>query len=98
VNYLAKSKSNKKGLARVGDTIKFTRLEQIFMGEVVNVRENSIIVELFDRDAKEILGIETSRTVVAHPNYEISKRTPNPGEPVVALNPWTYQWQKVVSR
>ena len=88
---------NKKEIARVGDTIKFNRREQNFLAEVINVRENSVICELFDSNEKEILEIETNRTVVSHANYVISKRTPNPKEPIPTLDPWTYGWKRAVN-
>ncbi|MGN7300533.1 DUF2187 family protein [Ferdinandcohnia sp. SAFN-114] len=90
---MAKSKVNKKDIARVGDTIQFTRREHHFLAVVINVIENSVIVELQNRKDKDILEIETERTVVAHSNYEISSRIPCPREPIPALDPWTYGWK-----
>lgn len=94
---MAKKKVNKKDIANVGDKIKFTRCDQNFLAEVINVRENSVIVELLNKNDKEMLGIETDRTVVAHSKYEISSRTPNPREPIPPLDPWTFGWKQVVN-
>ncbi|WP_409974502.1 DUF2187 family protein [Bacillus sp. Bva_UNVM-123] len=59
-------------IAIVGDKILFKRNKLSISGEVVKVKEESVIVKISDSDAEKI-KIETPLTVVAHKNYEIIK-------------------------
>ncbi|OCA90463.1 hypothetical protein A8F94_00805 [Bacillus sp. FJAT-27225] len=56
--------------AKVGDLISFQRKDLLIEGEVVIVRDNSVIVKVSDED-KAKLDYETPRTVVKHSNYVI---------------------------
>lgn len=94
---MTKKTVKKNDITKVGDTIEFQRKEQTFFAEVINVRENSVIVELSSKTDKEVLEIETNRTVVAHLNYEITTRTPFPKEPIPKLDSWVYGWKKIVN-
>lgn len=64
---MAKSKAIAK--CKVGDVVTFTRDDEQVSGHVLNVYENSVLVELFS-DSAALLGVE--RTVVSHKNYEVA--------------------------
>lgn len=57
-------------IASVGDLIEFTRNGNKIVGQVVKVREASIVVSIRDEDA-ELIKIETPITVVSHNNYKL---------------------------
>lgn len=94
---LAKNNFKKNNIAKAGDIILFQRKEQNFFAEVIHVRENSVIVELSKKTDKDILGIETNRTVVAHLNYEITNKRRILKEPISELDTWVYGWKKIVN-
>lgn len=57
-------------IAIEGDKVLFNRSYQSIIGEVVRVKEESVIVLIGEYDA-ELLNIATPLTVVAHKNYTI---------------------------
>lgn len=57
-------------IAKVGDLIEFSRNGFIIIGQVIKVREESIVVSISDEDA-ELIKIETPITVVSHSNYKL---------------------------
>jgi uncharacterized protein YkvS len=57
--------------AKIGDNILFKREGQSYKGNVMVVRENSVIVEYgYNKEKNQPL-----RTIVNHKNYEISNET-----------------------
>lgn len=68
-------KSNKKVNTHkeeieIGKKIAFERKGKLLEGLIINIRENSVIVEL-KQDAIEFLGLENELTVVRHNNYSV---------------------------
>ena len=61
-----------KELALEGDLINFKRNGISIIGEVVKVKEESVIVKISEEHA-EFLRYDTSLTVVSHKNYQIRK-------------------------
>lgn len=61
-----------KELALEGDLINFKRNGISIIGEVVKVKEESVIVKISEEHA-EFLKYDTSLTVVSHKNYQIRK-------------------------
>ncbi len=59
-----------KGIADLGDKVRFVRNGMIIIGEVTISRNESVIVNISKADAMK-LNIETPITVVAHKNYQI---------------------------
>lgn len=59
-----------RAIAKVGDTIIFSRNEITYEGNVIVVYENSVIVILNDHDA-ESLQLPDNKTVVSHTKYKI---------------------------
>ncbi|SEN61558.1 hypothetical protein SAMN05192533_1167 [Mesobacillus persicus] len=62
-----------KGIAELGDKVRFIRNGMLIVGEVTIVKNESVIVNVSRSDAKK-LNIETPITVVAHKNYQIIKK------------------------
>jgi uncharacterized protein YkvS len=60
--------NNKK--ARQGDLVSFERRDSVFEGEVFLIKENSVLVNI-SKESAQILGYETTNTVVRHGNYSI---------------------------
>lgn len=58
--------------AKIGDVILFFRKGMNVKGKVKIIRNNSVIVDISEKDALE-LGYETNQTVVGHNNYSIIK-------------------------
>ncbi|WP_299831976.1 DUF2187 family protein [uncultured Metabacillus sp.] len=67
-----KAKMNENNIAKEGEKIRFERNGLVLLGEVVKVREESVIVQISKSDAEEI-NVETPLTVVSHKNYQIIK-------------------------
>ncbi|MGM7722674.1 DUF2187 family protein [uncultured Metabacillus sp.] len=63
---------NENNIAKEGEKIRFERNGLVLLGEVVKVREESVIVQISKSDAEEI-NVETPLTVVSHKNYQIIK-------------------------
>jgi len=61
-------------IALEGDKVLFKRNKLSILGEVVKVKEESVIVKISESDAEK-LKIETPLTVVAHKNYKIIKQS-----------------------
>lgn len=59
--------------ASKGDSILFSRRGNEIEGKVFLVRDNSVLVDISSTDAF-LLGLESSKTVVAHKNYKILNR------------------------
>ena len=59
-------------VAEVGDTIEFKRESIYAKGQVIQVNENSVIVEVKE-NLVSVLAIPNNRTVVNHKNYSILK-------------------------
>jgi uncharacterized protein YkvS len=57
-------------IASEGDKITFHRHGFGFTGEVVKVREESVLVSISQQDAEQ-LNIDTPITVVSHKHYDI---------------------------
>lgn len=57
-------------IALKGDNVFFKRSQQSIIGEVITVKNESVIVKISDSDAEK-LNIETPLTVVSHKNYEV---------------------------
>lgn len=57
-------------VANKGDRIRFERLGYTIIGEVVRVKEESVLVSISEYDA-ERLKIDTPITVVSHKNYKL---------------------------
>lgn len=57
-------------IANEGDKILFERSGLAIVGEVVKVREASVIVSISKNDAEGI-NVETPLTVVSHKNYQL---------------------------
>lgn len=76
--------------ALVGDVIQFERNDTLFIGTVVSLRENSVIVELTTNDAVK-LELENERTVVSHKKYKLKERCSNPPSPTFSYfeSMWT---------
>lgn len=69
-----------------GDIILFSKKGIEMTGEVLIIRENSVIVEIAGGIAKQ-LDLENERTVVNHSCYEIVKRSTKPIEHQGVNNP-----------
>ena len=61
-----------KEIAIEGNLIVFKRNGLTIIGEVVKVKDESVIVKISEEDA-ETLKYDTSLTVVAHKNYKLHK-------------------------
>lgn len=59
-----------KQIAREGSLISFQRNGFNIFGEVVKVKEDSVLVSISSADAKR-LNIETPITVVSHKHYQL---------------------------
>ncbi|WP_052737919.1 DUF2187 family protein [Bacillus sp. SA1-12] len=59
-------------VAKEGEMVRFKRNGLVILGEVVKVRDESVIVQISKSDAEEI-NVETPLTVVSHKNYQIIK-------------------------
>ncbi|WP_338471787.1 DUF2187 family protein [Niallia sp. XMNu-256] len=59
-----------KKLANTGDKVIFHRKGREFVGEVVKVKEESVLVSVNQNDAK-VMNIETPITVVSHKKYQL---------------------------
>lgn len=59
-----------KIIAKEGNKIMFNRHGLELTGEVVRVREESVLVSISQHNA-ELLNIETPVTVVSHKHYQI---------------------------
>jgi uncharacterized protein YkvS len=57
-------------IANEGDKVLFERSGLVIVGEVVKVREESVIVSISKNDAEGI-NVETPLTVVSHKNYQL---------------------------
>ena len=57
-------------MANEGDKILFKRNSVSIIGEVIQVKEGSVVVQINDSDAERI-KIDTPITVVSHKNYKI---------------------------
>ncbi|MCM3443288.1 MULTISPECIES: DUF2187 family protein [Metabacillus] len=77
---MKQQKNYSKKNALIGDTVQFERKTMTFSCKVIALRENSVIVELSELDAKR-LEVESTRTVVNHKNYKIKKRNSIPAAP-----------------
>lgn len=62
-----------KELALEGNLIVFKRNGITIIGEVVKVKEESVIVKISEEHA-EFLKYDTSLTVVSHKNYKLHKK------------------------
>lgn len=68
-------KSNKKvnnhaEEIKIGYKVAFERKGRLLEGLIINIRENSVIVEL-KQDAIDFLNLENELTVVRHNNYTV---------------------------
>ncbi|WP_313801198.1 DUF2187 family protein [Cytobacillus sp.] len=59
-------------IANEGDQIRFKRNNLSINGEVIKVKESSVIVQISPSDADRI-NIDTPYTVVSHRNYKLLK-------------------------
>ncbi len=59
-----------KKLANTGDKVLFHRKGRKFIGEVVKVKDESVLVTVNQKDAK-LMDIETPITVVSHKRYQL---------------------------
>ncbi|WP_066297823.1 DUF2187 family protein [Bacillus sp. FJAT-29937] len=59
--------------ADIGDHVTFNRKDCKMTGIVYLVRDNSVLVEISQKD-RELLNLETNKTIVAHKNYTVSKK------------------------
>jgi uncharacterized protein YkvS len=66
---------SEKRMANTGDKILFNRNGIRIIGEVVKVREESVIVSISLKDAVKI-KVETPITVVSHKNYQLIQNPP----------------------
>lgn len=57
-------------IALKGDNVFFKRSQQSIIGEVITVKDESVIVKISESDAIK-LNIETPLTVVSHKNYKV---------------------------
>jgi len=57
-------------MANEGDKVLFKRNSVSIIGEVIQVKEGSVVVQINDSDAERI-KIDTPITVVSHKNYKI---------------------------
>jgi len=55
---------------QVGQTIKFFRKDAYLVGDVIEVRENTVMIEVCETAAKT-LDIPNNLTVVNHKHYEL---------------------------
>jgi uncharacterized protein YkvS len=55
---------------QVGDAVRFVRKGKTFVGKVITIRENSVIVEVSPKMGMQ-LGYDNNLTVVSHRNYFI---------------------------
>lgn len=67
--------SNSK--ANMNDTVLFVKNGKEIVGTVINIRENTVVIEINLKVAKEV-GIENARTVVNHRNYKVIKNSDKP--------------------
>jgi uncharacterized protein YkvS len=63
-------KVNAHKTVQVGDAVRFIRKGKTFVGKVITIRENSVIVEVSPKMGKQ-LGYDNNLTVVSHRNYFI---------------------------
>lgn len=61
-------------IANEGDQVRFKRNNLSINGEVIKVKESSVIVQISPSDADRI-NIDTPYTVVSHRNYKLLKTT-----------------------
>lgn len=75
---MAESSRNSSGFkANMNDTVLFTKNGKEIVGTVINVRENSVVIEMNSEVAVE-LEVENARTVLNHRNYKIIQRSLRP--------------------
>ncbi|KKI89888.1 hypothetical protein WQ54_22340 [Bacillus sp. SA1-12] len=67
-----KARMKENNVAKEGEMVRFKRNGLVILGEVVKVRDESVIVQISKSDAEEI-NVETPLTVVSHKNYQIIK-------------------------
>ena len=55
---------------KVGQTIKFYRKDSYLVGDVIEIRENTVMIEVCETVSKT-LNIPNNLTVVNHKHYEL---------------------------
>lgn len=62
--------ASNKSKIKLGNSIKFYRKDTFLVGDVVQIRENTVMIEVCET-VEKILNIPNNLTVVSHKNYEI---------------------------
>lgn len=57
-------------IAKEGDRVLFKRKDYSIIGEVLRVKEESVIVQISKSDA-ELIDVQTPITVVSHKHYQL---------------------------
>lgn len=63
----------KKTKVQMFDTVEFMRKGKSAYGQVVSIRESTVMVSL-DPQTQEMLGLPNAYTVVNHKNYKIKQK------------------------